>query len=58
MLDILEESDDDDEEVERKDFFFLNTIKEKELALAELLETRKLPEKKKFVAGEAATFLT
>ena len=36
----------------------LNTIKEKEMALAELLETRKMPKKKPFVAGEAAFNLT
>lgn len=57
MLEVYDESED--EEDDKKDFFFLNTIKQKEMALAELLETRKLPDKnKQFIPGEAATFLT
>ena len=40
---IVEEPDD---EIDREDFFFLNTIKEKQEELAILLETRKMPEDK------------
>ena len=46
---------EDEGEMERQDFFFLNAIKEKEQALAELLETRKMPKRG---ADEATTFLT
>jgi len=45
--------------MDREDFFFLNTIKEKQEELAILLETRKMPEDSKKPRGvEAATFLT
>lgn len=50
-------SESDDEDINLKDFFYLNDIKEKEMVLGELLETRKMPTKK-FGVGIAATFLT
>ena len=53
VIELFEETDEE----ERKDFFNLNVVKEKEMVLAELLETRKMPQKK-FVPGETATFLT
>ena len=50
--------EDSETEEEREDFFYLKSIKEKEAVLAHLLETRTMPEKKQFVPGAAATFLT
>ena len=55
-MEVFDESDEEDGG--EKDFFQLNLIKEKELMLAELLETRKMPQKKQFSPDEAATFLT